>query len=112
MTAPNKVTLTHPITIGAREISEIAFERPKAKRMALLARIEQLRPAVTDGAEAPPMSKEAEVEVSYLMVRVVTGWTDDEVDEIDLIDDFPRVVEAAADFLESIGSVAPTSGAS
>ncbi len=111
MTAPNKVTLTHPVTIGGREISEIAFERPKARRMALLARIEALRSAVPDGGEAAPMSKEAEVEVSYLMVRVVTGWTDEDVDEIDLIDDFPRVVEAAADFLESIGSVAQTSGA-
>ena len=111
MTAPNKVTLTHPVTIGGREISEIVFERPKAKRMALLARIEALRPAAPEGQEAPPMSKEAEVEVSYLMVQVVTGWADDEVDEIDLIDDFPRVVEAAADFLEGIGGRAAPTGA-
>lgn len=111
MTEPHKVTLTHPVIVGGREVTEIAFDRPKAKRMALIAKMEAIRSdAQISDEEQPELSKNQEVEITFLMIRAVTGWTDDEVGEIDLFDDFPVVGEAAARFLESIAPQAPVAG--
>ena len=111
MTEPQKVTLTHPVIIGGREVKEVAFDRPKAKRMALMARMDGIRTSAPIGADGQPeLSKDQEVEITFLMIRAVTGWTDDEVGEIDLFDDFPVIGEAAARFLESIAPQAPDAG--
>lgn len=112
MTEPNKVTLTHPVIVGGREVNEVVFQRPKAKRMALLAQMDGIRAAAPVGADGKPvLSKDQEVEITFLMIRAVTGWSDDDVGEIDLFDDFPVVGDAAASFLESIAPQQPDAGA-
>lgn len=111
MTEPHKVTLTHPVNFGGREVKEVVFDRPKAKRMALMARMDGIRASAPIGADGQPqLSKDQEVEITFLIIRAVTGWTEDEVGEIDMFDDFPAVGEAAARFLESIAPQAQAAG--
>ena len=101
----NTVALSFPVTVAGKEITEAVFRRPKGRDMRLLARLQELEPG-----EGKPPSPEAQSEATALIIRAVTGWGPEVVDEVDLLEDIPRLAEAAADFLERITPPAQASG--
>lgn len=99
------LALSFPVTVAGKEITEAVFRRPKGRDMRLLARLQELEPE-----EGQAAASEAQSEATSLIIRAVTGWGPEVVDEIDLLEDIPRLAEAAADFLESIAPPAQASG--
>lgn len=94
------IPLSFPVVFGGQTISEVVFRRPKGRDMKLLARLGDISDG-GEGEEAKPAAID-EAEVSALMIRATTGISEEVFDELDLMEDIPRLTEAAADFLESI----------
>lgn len=97
MTA-TEIVLTYPITVGGKEVSTVKLRRPKARDMPLLAEVK----GIEDRAGDAGISEEDALRANSLMIRAVTGLSGDDLGEVDLFDDLPRLTEAASDFLESI----------
>lgn len=97
------IPLSFPVVFGGQTISEVVFRRPKGKDMPLLERLDAMRP---EGGGEMTLKGEA----AALMIRVVSGLPEAFVDELDLIEDIPRLTEEAAAFLESIAAPAQGNG--
>ncbi len=100
------IPLKYPFDFGGKTISEISFRRLKAKDMPLLARLEGL-----EGEGGKPEGTANEAEAAMLLVEIVTGLPREAVQEIDLMEDFPAVSEAAGDFLAGTAPPVQTDGA-
>lgn len=100
------ISLKFPIEVGGKTITEITLRRPKVKDMPLLARIGEIEAAKVNDT----LPKDLEAEATFLLIRAVTGLPEAVVGEIDMLDDFPAIAEAAAGFLESISPTAQPSG--
>lgn len=109
------VQLAYPITVNGKTMSEVVFRRPKGRDMRLLARVEGIDSAapvtMVDGEEVKEVRGEAAAEASALLIRAVTGLSEAAMDELDLLEDIPKLSEEAANFLESITPPAQASGA-
>ncbi len=103
------VQLAYPVETAGDPITEIVFRRPKAKDMALIAKVEALRADIETGGD-----RAAETEAALLLIRALSGQPEDVVAEIDLFADLPRLAEEAGGFLEAITPEArpevPTAG--
>lgn len=99
------IKLKHPFEFGGKTISEVSFRRLKAKDMRLLAELEAM-----DGEGGKEGGAVDDGEAAMLLVHITTGLPREAVDEIDLMEDFPAVSGAAADFLAEIAPPAQDNG--
>lgn len=100
------ITLKYPFEFEGKTISEVSFRRLKAKDMPLLARLEAM-----EGDGGKPEGTADEAEAAMLLVQIVTGLPRGAIEEIDLMEDFPAVSEAAGDFLAGTAPPVQTDGA-
>lgn len=77
-----KITLTHPLKLGSIEISELTLCRPKARHFRLI------KPG------SAPMAMLLD------LAAALSGVPDNVIDELDGVDDLPKVIEAVSGFLE------------
>ncbi len=100
------IKLKHPFEFGGKTISEVSFRRLKAKDMRLLADLEAL-----EGEGGKHEGAKNGGEAAMLLVQITTGLPREAVEEIDLMEDFPAVSEAAGDFLAATAPPAQAAGA-
>ena len=100
------IHLKHPFEFGGKTISEVSFRRLKAKDMRLLAELEAL-----EGDGGKPEGTADEGEAAMLLVQITTGLPREAVEEIDLMEDFPVISEAAGNFLAGTAPPAQAAGA-
>jgi hypothetical protein len=101
------IPLRHPFEIAGKTFTEVVFRRPKARDMALLARLEEIERTKVEGGEPSPADQ---AEGVTLLLRAVSGLPQEVIEEIDLLEDIPTLSEEAAGFLEGIAPPAQASG--
>lgn len=91
-----KITLAFPITVGGVTITEVEIGRPKTKH---LRQMDQKR-----AGGASDMDQIVE------MVRLLTGLTEEQIDELDAVD-FTALSETVGDFFPPPETATPPDGA-